>query len=602
MRGPKPLTAAAFSIAVAVSGVGQPAWAATTSPARALPDVPWTVAAATIDALDFVISPITSLSTPLLNASDVIAPLAPLGHGLAVIGTSLPLAADSLRLLDRVANIDMNLGRVSKADESPAWQMPEIPSIETELTAVSSGVTSVADELVKASDCQCLPFGIDERLADALPTVLEASSALDTYAPLAGVMNELTGFSGERTYLVVIGNQAEMRPSGGAPLYAAVVTADDGGLTLADKGLTSTHFFPPMNRPVTWSGAPDNPYFAENPRTEPFVNAGRNPDFAVSGQELAAAFEAGGHPRVDGVIYLDLTFLEGLLALTGPVTVEGVGRVDSTDLADQLLDNAYDETDSRAANARRQAANDQLVEGLLNKLQDGLPALAALQHVSESTAGRHLQVWLRDEALQSTFDEIEWTGRITAPQGSDWLAWFTQSGNPSKTDVQQDRSVQRSVETIDSRSLITTDYIIANRNEPTNDPTIDERRGYRATWMRTAVVIYLPPGARGVRVTSVENMVAAPLTGARRSGAVLLDAAGNQFLRFSGWIAPLNQASISVTYSLPIDDPGNYSLVLEPQVSFTPYQATITTSGSLGRAELGPLPIEQRTTIVLPEE
>ncbi len=152
-------------------------------------------------------------------------------------------------------------------------------------------------------------------------TVADAAWALLSFGPLATAFDDLAGFDEPRTYLAVIGNQAEMRPSGGAPLYAAVVTADAGLIRIADKGTTSSHFFPPMNRPVTWTGPEDNPYFAANPRTMPFVSAGANPDFSVSAQEMAAAFEAGGHPAVDGVIYVDMTLLQQVLGLTGPVEV-----------------------------------------------------------------------------------------------------------------------------------------------------------------------------------------------------------------------------------------------------------------------------------------
>lgn len=591
---------AALTVAAVASGM-LPAHASTaqTTQQLSVPALPWSVFAAGVDVVGFLLAPVTRLSAPVLEASERMPPLAPVGHALGAADTALPVIADALRLLDQVHGVRFDLGRVSQVGD-PAWRVPELPDIESEVLAVSTGLAAFTDRLSDAVACECLPLGIGRRLEAVVPTAVEASTMIGVYAPIVGAYGELTGFRGPRTYLVAVGNQAEMRPSGGAPLYAAVVTADRGVLTLADKGAASTHFFPPMNRPVTWTGVDDNPYFTENPRTEPFVNAGRHPDFTVSGAELAAAFHAGGHPAVDGVIYLDLTFLQGLLALTGPVSVVGIGEVSSANLTTVLLDNAYDETRSIEDNARRQAANDRLVDALLERLPSSVYALPLLRHVGEAAEGRHLQVWFRDAATQADFDSLGWTGAVVAPRDSDWLAWYTQSGNPSKTDIQQDRWVVRDVQLDGPRAAITTDYVIANRNEPLNDPTVDQRRGYRATWMRTAVMIYLPPGATNVRVVSRDDMDLAPLPGLRSDGTVMTDAQGRSFLRLSGWIAPLDQASIRVMYELELADPLEYSLVLEPQVAFTAYEATVKANGPWGRSGVGPMPIEAQTTVNLP--
>lgn len=590
--------------ATAVLGLGSlaqgNAWASDPANDRALPDLPWSITAGAVEAIDFLATPIMGVGDALVDASEWAPPLAPVGHVVGLVGQGLPVTADALRLIDRVAHVDVDFDAVSQPGQPASWQLPELPLFEGEVSAVSSGVGLMMDRLIETAECECLPFGLDERLQAGLPQAIDASNALDTYSPLVSVINQLTGYEGPRTYLMVIGNQAEMRPSGGAPLYAVLITADNGRITLADKGLTSTHFFPPMNRPVTWTSEKDNPYFRDNPRTEPFVNAGRHPDFSISGAEMAAAFQAGGYPAIDGVIYIDMTFLEGLMELTGPLSVEGMGVVDSTNLAIQLLDNAYDETDSKAANAKRQEANDRLVETLLDRLQRGLPALPTLDRLSEATDGRHLQVWFRDSATQSVFDELSWTGRLVAPTDADWLAWYTQSGNPSKTDIQQYRSVVREVVVEGSQARVSTDFVITNANEPNDDPTIDERRGYQATWMRTATVIYLPPGATDVQVLGLENAEVAPLPAVRRSADLLIDASGQRFLRFAGWIPPLERASIRVAYSLELDDDTSYSVVMEPQAAFTAYEATVNVRGSLGDERMGPLPVEEQTVLTFP--
>lgn len=589
------------SVAVlATTFAGSPlvhAQTAQVSSERAVPDVPWGFLAAGVDTVDLMLSPLTGMSDPVLEASESFAPLATVGHILGLTGAVLPVVADSLWIVERLSDTDLEVRSISVDPQSAAWQLPQLPSLDPLVSNLASALPALTDEMASAAECACLPFGIGNELVKALPMATEASELLTTYSPVLDSYDALVGYSEPRTYLTVIGNQAEMRASGGAPLYAAVVTADDGLVTLDDKGATSTHFFPPMNRPVTWTGVEGNAYFPDNPRTQPFVNAGTNPDFAISGAEFASAFSAGGHAPVDGVLFVDLTFLQGLLDLTGPVTVEGVGEVTSGTLAVQLLDNAYAETESLADNARRQAANDRIVDALLGRLEAGLPALAGLEEVSEAAAGRHLQVWFHDGAIQETFDELGWTGRLEEPADTDWLAWYTQSGNPSKTDVRQGRTVAREVVVNGTRASVATEYVVINNNEPLNDPTIDERRGYRATWMKTAVMIYVPSGATNIRVLGLKDMKPSPLTGVPVAGEVMTDDFGHRFLRFSGWIAPFDQATIEISYDLELASPDTYSVTLEPQAALTPYQATFSVDGSGESTEFGPVPVTERATI-----
>ena len=431
----------------------------------------------------------------------------PAARILGLVSAGLPLAIEGSALASRLTS-DWPAVVAGEAEGDPTWQLPRGPVSAPELAALGSGIAGLQASIDSAVDCDCLGSAAGERLVGLQSSAADASWALTSYGPLAASFDDLAGFSGPRTYLLVVGNQAEMRPSGGAPLYAAVVTADSGLVRLADKGTTSTHFFPPLNRPVTWTGVEGNPYFESNPRTRPFVNAGANPDFAVSAQEMAAAFEAGGYPPVDGVVYVDLSLLQQLLSVTGPISVPGLGSISADTLVPTLLDTAYAEADTVEENAQRQAANDALFDALLTRVSSGMPAMPALRVIDEAVAGRHLQAWFRDPAAQSVFDEAGWTGRLVAPETGDWVAWYTQSGNPSKTDVKQGRSVVRTVESDGSQLLVTSDYVVANDNEPRADD--DERRGYQTSWMRTAVVVYLPRDASAVTVSGLEGMSSRP--------------------------------------------------------------------------------------------
>ena len=432
----------ALALATVLAGTG----ASTPPPAL---DLPWGALHAGLVVAQAVSAPVRMVWRPVLAGASAVPVLDRIGRPaeqvLGLVDAGLPLAVAGSALAGDVADSWPSVTQVDSG-ASPAWQVSALPDVSSSLGPLGGLVEGLRSRLDSAVACDCLGSAAQSRLGAWAATAGDAAWALSSFGPLATAVDDLAGFDGPRTYLVVIGNQAEMRPSGGAPLYLAVVTADAGLISIADKGTTSSHFFPPMNRPVTWSGPEGNAYFPANPRTMPFVSAGANPDFSVSAQEMAAAFEAGGHPPVDGVIYVDMTLLQQVLDLTGPIEVDGLGAVDAASLVPKVLDNAYDDVELASANARRQAANDALFDALLARVSSGLPPRETLRVIEDAVAGRHLQAWFRDSGTQSVFGERGWTGELAAPATTDWLAWYTQSGNPSKTDIRQSLSVERTVD------------------------------------------------------------------------------------------------------------------------------------------------------------
>ena len=93
---------------------------------------------------------------------------------------------------------------------------------------------------------------LDGMRATALTEMQPVRQSVDAIADIAPVLQGALGADGPRRYLVAIGNQAEMRASGGAPLTLVMVEFNQGRISIPVKGQTSTQLFPPLNAPVTW--------------------------------------------------------------------------------------------------------------------------------------------------------------------------------------------------------------------------------------------------------------------------------------------------------------------------------------------------------------
>lgn len=587
---------------IMIAGSTTPAVQASSSqqPTKTATQLPWGVAHLGLQALTAATAParfaLTSALTPLSEVP-VISTVAKPAHVLLNAAEAmLPVGIAATGILDSFGDIPETWIKDTSTQDRYAWQLPAIPTQALEqIPQLTADLSDLTPQLMKAADCDCLPTDLTQTLGDWAAESARISASMTNLQPLLPHYNTLTGGDEPQRFLLVIGNQAEMRASGGAPLYLALISTHDGTIEILDKGATSTHFFPPDNRPITWMGLNQNPYYTDNPRTLPFVNANYHPDFSISAQEMAAAFQAGGFDAIDGVIATDLTTMSRILDLTGPIDVPGIGAVSSDSLIDAILVNAYADATTRDDHQQRQTNNDALVDTFLTTSLTQLSPLTMLETINDSTEGRNIQVWMRDTPIQQAFDDMNWTGRLAPPSQGDWLAWFTQSGNPSKTDIRQERTAVRSVTKTADGFNITTTYTITNTNQPNTDPNLDDRRGYHATWMRTATAIYLPPQAQEIRIKELSGVEQVPFPSPNPDPA----------LRFAGWIPPQGSATITIDYFLPHRSPQNtnsasYQLTLEPQLNHTPYRATVELEQPGSPATRQSLDVTKQTTLNIP--
>ena len=250
----------------------------------------------------------------------------------------------------------------------------------------------------------------DKALSEMEP-VQQAVASLEGIAP---VLPDALGANGVRRYLVAIGNQAEMRAAGGAPLTLVLVEFNEGRISIPIKGPTSTQLFPPLNAPVSWWGPAANPFFPGNPRTAPFVVTNTHPNMLFSAQEMAGAWTGGDYPPVDGVITLDLTAIAAVLDQTGSVESPVYGTVDGARLGQILLIDAYQEFGQEGATERQQA-NQELLDGLLDRLLSGDDLVSAAQAIASTAPGRHVQLWMRSPELQRLAMESGIAGVVDDP-------------------------------------------------------------------------------------------------------------------------------------------------------------------------------------------
>lgn len=442
----------------------------------------------------------------------------------------------------------------SKIFQDGAIDLARLDQVPGQVTEVQQNLRQARRSLTAIRTDTVATRPLDAIRTRALDEMQPVQVAVDALVDIAPLLPQALGSDGPRRYLVAIGNQAEMRASFGAPLSLVMVEFDDGRISIPIRGQTSTELFPPLNAPVEWYGPGMNPFFPGNTRFRPFVVTNTHPNLLFSAQEMAAAWEGGGFPRVDGIIALDLTAIAAVLEATGPIESPVYGSVDANRLGELLLIEAYQQFGQDDALAR-QAANQQLLDELLTRLLSGEDLITVARAIVGTAPGRHFQVWMRERALQLLAMRSQVAGVVADPGIGDWAAVYTQNGNQSKVDVFQQRNVLKQVFLQpDGSATINQIITTTNATPPERPEGPPERIGYETSWLKNAYLIYTPPNATNRRVDYPNGFTVRPFKGHARDqlgGGWVNDGFGYPLLRVVGWTPPGGDSVISVTYDMP---------------------------------------------------
>lgn len=248
-----------------------------------------------------------------------------------------------------------------------------------------------------------------QRFVDRLVELRDAVAAAQQVS--AGARQLLQG---PRRYLVLAGNNAEMRAGSGMFLSVGVATFADGAFTIGEMRPSSEfNLATPVSLPPDlqnlWGFTPlgrDWRYLAMSPR------------FDANAPVAVEMWKAATGETVDGVLAVDPVTLRALLSAQGPVDADG-RSIDADTVVPFLLRDQYEGVgfDDPEQSARR----DQL-SGVARAAVDTLSGRpwdvkALARDLADAGAGRHILVWARDPAEQRAWE----AGGIAGSLGFDSL-------------------------------------------------------------------------------------------------------------------------------------------------------------------------------------
>ena len=260
----------------------------------------------------------------------------------------------------------------------------------------------------------------------------------------------ILGANEPRTYYLGLQNEAELRGSGGGLLVYVLVHADKGKITVENYG--SVYAFetedPGLRHPFDFEWMPDDIWSASIPDTRRLGNTNWSPQFPSVAHNVVELFrvQTGGR-TIDGVVAVTPRFLDLMLKVVGPVTVEGRAEPFTADnLTPFIIKDAYGLLlpNGDPDQEKRRAINAQLLEETLKRLLATPDMSAFWQGVRPLVPDRSLQAYLVRPQEQQLVKQLGLDGAI-ADTDADYSSLVINNAAGNKADYYVSHAVDQDV-------------------------------------------------------------------------------------------------------------------------------------------------------------
>lgn len=382
-------------------------------------------------------------------------PVWALASGLPWIGPNLDAISAVAGSADDVATL--GLAPLVNVYESLNWDALIPSGTEGNLEPIQSAAPSVIASAyaVRASsqrldgiDTTVLLPQVSKPLEDARNELRLASGALNSASDVADIAPAMLGADGTRNYLLIVQNNAEARASGGIPGALAVLTLNNGKLSLGVQ--SSAGDVGPMSPGVPVDLQQQQIYSTRLGKYMQDVNL--TPDFPTAASTAKAMWEKATGQRLDGVISIDPVVLGYVLQSTGPVAVNGpeLAAVKASGLPTELTgDNVVPTLLSDVYSKIKQPKlQDIYFAGVAKEVFTALSngrgeAKGIIAGITRGTEEGRVLLWSASASEQAAISKYALSGSISGPSVSAaQFGIYFNDGTGAKMDYYVKRTVQ----------------------------------------------------------------------------------------------------------------------------------------------------------------
>lgn len=406
---------------------------------------------------------------------------------------------------------------------------------------------------------------IRQTLSEVKSQVTALEEGMRQARPLLAILPSVLGAPDAKKYLILFQNDKELRPTGGFITSVAYVNFNKGKFKVSDTGdiytIDKGGAYMPMPAPIrTYLKVPQ-----WHMRDTNF-----SPDFAKSMSDFEYYYRRSGDPPIDGIIALDTQFVEGLMELTGPLSVPGYKQPFSSELmhvnGTKVPQVVYQlemiaEKSGLEGDARKGILGD-LMQIIIKKILSE-PATkwpSYLDMLLKQGQQKHILLSFHDTEAQKLAEDRNFAGRIVEPgDGQDYLHINDANLAGLKSNFYLTQEAKRNISITEDGSVkerLTITY--------TNTGKFD---GWLNATARNYVRVYVPKGSKLLKSSGGEQRVT--------TGVDLGKTVFDNFVL----VKPLQSKTITFEYSLPFAMKGTYTSLVQKQPGAKNWTYTTTVNG-----------------------
>lgn len=382
---------------------------------------------------------------------------------------------------------------------------------------------------------------------------------LNQAIPLSQILPRIAGYPEKASYLLLLQNNDELRPTGGFLGTYGILETEYGEITRLD-----THDIYHMDMPVKdlLNVEPPDPLKKYLGSKKWYMrDANWSPDWPVSARKIEWFFQNEDRllPKkdqinnvkgeFDGVIAITPEFITGLLKITGPIVIGGeeYNQDNFTDLLQYKVERGY--VKLGVPSWRRKEVIGEIAKELKIRLFDLPPERwnEVIGAMRNNIIEKNVLVYLKNNELQNLAKEQGWTGEVKEA-GGDYLMVVDANMASLKTDNVISRGVEYKID--QSANGIFAEVAINYAHNGSYD--------WKTSDYKTYTRVYAPLGSRLIKAEGMEGDVS------------VQNELGKTSFGFFITVKPGKIASVKLQYVLPDNaneaaKNGEYELLVQKQ-------------------------------------
>ncbi len=306
-------------------------------------------------------------------------------------------------------------------------------------------------------------LSVISKVSKLLPLETDTKKEIAAVNQLADALLKKDGV--QRTYLVLLQNNYELRPGGGFLGQYAIVKVKDGQVLstfVEDANL--------LDQRITVKITPPYPLTRKlQLKRWKMRDSNFSPDFPTNAAKAEYFYRlAGGGQKFDGVIAINANVFDHALAITGPITPPGYSTTFTADggalKLEEVVEKAYLGDDVAAElKQNRKAIMKVLATEMVKRLAtvDNIPKMIEFAH--RELGEKNVMLFFKDPTLQNIVTGVKWDGTVNTDWNNDYLMLVDANLGALKSDYFVSRSVNYEIDFTGEKPIATLTHTYKHR-------------------------------------------------------------------------------------------------------------------------------------------